>query len=219
MHNFLYVDSGFLKRYKMISKDKGSEDEMGRIEVLVAWKIIHELAHLAFRWEHGEDKATPKKLGYEAGEYVEKRIMDGLGGFIYSGDGQWTGEQKILGLYKAVSTLTVVKKGKKAWKYLPFRITDWYIRLACQECLKSDCPVIKKLVDVEVEGNAFVERPGLWEKSALPEVLHDMADSCCVDSEVELVESIEVGKNMHAVIPRCGKYMWKKLIPGKRATR
>ena len=69
----VYIDVSFLIRWK-----NASSEEQRRIELLIGWKVIHELAHLGYRWRHGQTAETPEKFGYDAGDFVEEKMLAGL---------------------------------------------------------------------------------------------------------------------------------------------
>ena len=110
---FLSLKSYSLQRQKFISYDRygtiwdkeASIPERRRIEMIVAWKIIHQLAELGFAWAN--NGASPSALCPRAaaegftimpGEITEQEMLGGLAGVVFDGGSdQWDGSQQVLG--------------------------------------------------------------------------------------------------------------------------
>ena len=97
----------FGNRYNKIWDDAASIPERRRIELIVAWKIIHELSHLGFTWSlpngrfspDGSLIISPEQFGHESGEFLEQKMTDGTAGFLFNGTtNKWNGSQEIVSL-------------------------------------------------------------------------------------------------------------------------
>ena len=126
--NTIYIDKCLLIRYESILNDVGPEAsaERERIEVFVAWKLIHELAHLGFRWANGDDQTTPVRFDCEAGEHVEKAVFGGVTGFIFDkvGGKRWSGCQEVTGL---------IVRTQKTYS----QVDEDYIQLISTQCKRK----------------------------------------------------------------------------------
>jgi hypothetical protein len=102
----IFINVKLLNRYSQIFKSKRKPyiSECGRIELFVAFIILHELGHLVQRWQNILD--TPERFANkEAGDFVEVYLNSGriMGlrlkrpAAIASGC-HWTGSEEISGL-------------------------------------------------------------------------------------------------------------------------
>ena len=140
-HNTIFVDKGLLLRYETESPKSGPEAQLerDRIEYFLAWKLLHELAHLGFRWANGQEAITPAKFGKEAGRYVETSINHGPLGLIFhkKGNALWNGSQGIVGLF-------VARSGGS-----PQRVREEYIQHVCRES-RLALPKVCTLLPIEL---------------------------------------------------------------------
>ena len=143
----VYIDVSFLTRWK-----NASLEERRRIELLIGWKVIHELAHLGYRWRHGQTAETPEKFGYDAGDFVEEKMLGGLAGIIFGGSSsKWDGTQEVLGLC-ITRGLCRAKPGKRRiGGPLTTEISEDYVRRAHEVCA-SEVPAIRLLLPVDCSG-------------------------------------------------------------------
>ncbi len=115
--------------------------EMNWIELFVAIKLLHGLAHLGFRWTHSNllvNKMTPPGIDEgETGNHFERLAFGGVAGFAFRGKNAWDGSQKFL---------CILLDG--------FRVRTNYMENVCAECRKA-MPDSTKLVPVVVHGRPF----------------------------------------------------------------
>jgi hypothetical protein len=151
----IFADSNLLSRYEAVFGITGpeAEAERTRIEILFAWKLIHEVVHLGFRWLNGPNAVTPEKYGRESGEYVENAVFGGITGFVFAsvGNSRWNGSQKVV--------LLIVSVGRKT-----FEVDETYLRLVSAES-KRDHPVFDTLLPVQMP-NPYVQKKGQTRKSS-----------------------------------------------------
>jgi hypothetical protein len=133
--------ANLLSRYEALYGVAGPEAEMERwrIEILFAWKLIHEVAHLGFRWKHGADAKTPANYGEDSREYVERAAFGGITGLMFEkvkGATRWNRSRKVAGL--------IVCVGCKS-----FQVDEAHIRLVAAESQRAR-PVFDDLLPVQL---------------------------------------------------------------------
>ena len=183
------VDSAILKRYRTLSSMHGLAvaAEMNWIELFVAIKLLHELAHLGFRWTYPDllvNSMTPPNINEgETGNHFERLAFGGVAGFAFQGKKpEWDGSQKFL---------CILLDG--------FRVRTKYMESVCAECRRA-LPNLTELVPAVVVGRPFC---GKRDEHITP--------SPCKPSRAEidalnaLPHTIDVGDDCY-VIPafRCG---------------
>ena len=137
------IDSAILKRYRTLATNGGlaARTEMNWIELFVAIKLLHELAHLGFRWTHSDlmvDGNTLDNINVgETGNYFQRLAFGGVAGFVYSGSNAWDGSQKFV---------CILIDG--------FRVRKVYMESVCAECKKT-IPDMTDLVPAAVLGRQF----------------------------------------------------------------
>ena len=140
------VDSAILKRYRTLSAMDGLavRVEMNWIELFVAIKMLHELAHLGFRWTHPNllvNDMTPPGINEgdsETGNRFERLAFGGVAGFAFRGKSSaWDGSQQFL---------CILLDG--------FRVRTKYMESVCAECRKV-MPELTELVPAVVLGRPF----------------------------------------------------------------
>ena len=204
-----YGSNRYRKIWNLDSED--SSQERRRIELIVAWKIIHELTHLGFSWANGGYTAdgtkilTPAKYGFESGEFVEQAMLGGLASFLFDGiSNQWNGTQKVIGL-----CIT-----KPLWRRddprepATFAVTEALIappRPRFASLLPVGCetsPVrLSRHVHAQTSSPAKVKSPS-------PRT-HREAASEPADADAE---SLPFG-GYHRTVPSCGKRFWAAMEP------
>jgi hypothetical protein len=104
-------DSAFLERYRTLAsmgETAGGERilEMCWIELFIAMKLLHELAHLGFRWTDSHLLVDEKTLlhinGGETGNRLETLIFGGVASFSWRGPiaryRPWKGDKELTGI-------------------------------------------------------------------------------------------------------------------------
>ena len=104
-------DSAFLVRYRTLASmgDTASGErilEMRWIELFIAIKLLHELAHLGFRGTFShllvDDKTPGHANGGENGNHLERLDFGGVASFIWCGPNarcrRWNGEREFIGI-------------------------------------------------------------------------------------------------------------------------
>ena len=156
-HNTIVVDKGLLRRFETVSLRSGPEAQLerDRLEYFLAWKLLHELAHLGFRWANGQEANTPADFGEEAGEFVETSINHGPLGVIFhkKENALWNGSQGIVGLFIACS------RGS------PQRVREEYIQHVCKES-RLALPKVCTLLPIELLPGPVISEPGHFLLSA-----------------------------------------------------
>ena len=148
------VDSAILKRYRALSAVDGLavRAEMNWIELFVAIKLLHALAHLGFRWSHSNLLAngmTPPCINEcDTGNHFEKLAFGGMAGFAFRGKNTWDGSQKII---------CILLDG--------FRVRTRYMGSVCAECRKA-LPNLTELVPAVVAGRPFCGKRDEYIKSS-----------------------------------------------------
>ncbi len=201
----IFIDAAFLGRYTKIYQRKGSDDEIHRIVVLLAWKVLHELGHLAYRWENGPSSHTPITFNNgESGEYVEKIFLGhGTSGFAYHSSNQWNGSQHINGLLISNPT---------ANSFESYRVTDEYVKRAWDASLDLTplapglFPVLKEPF-VRVEGLTVLTSTTSSSRKGLAQA------STFMDRRGPF---IKLEEGLFAAIPRCAKRFWQTPAPEPR---
>jgi hypothetical protein len=92
-------DRSILVRYRALygGGAVAARNEMYLIEFFIAIKLLHELAHLGFRWTYSHllvhGHTPPRINGGENGQYLERMVFGGAVGFAYRGVVGWDGSQ------------------------------------------------------------------------------------------------------------------------------
>lgn len=146
----IFFDEGMLKRFKSIRNNSDAVEERNRIILFLAWKFVHELSHLGFRWKHGQRCKSPPEFHGESGEYVETAMLGGLAGFIFSGANEWNGDQEVSGL-----VLTRSHRSRKR----NHRVLESFIKNVLAQVESSE-PVLNDLYPVRVEDSREIRLEG-----------------------------------------------------------
>ena len=137
------IDSSILTRYRTLSATGVSvaTEEMELIEFFVAIKLLHELAHLGFRWTHSDylvnESTTPHINEGDSGNVLEKRAFGGVAGFTYAGKAGWDGSQEFRGILIGGAL-----------------VRDDYIRSVSAECRRY-VPDVSKLLPIDCDTEKF----------------------------------------------------------------
>lgn len=93
----IYINNKFEKSLKLLKKNKESEDFQRQCEIItvcIGLVIIHEVAHLLFRWKGHNNTPTNLK---EAGEVIEKKIFCGTFHVLLDTE-KWETNSKYIGI-------------------------------------------------------------------------------------------------------------------------
>ena len=96
----IYLDLSFLTRYEELLSKRDTthvQEEKNRIEILIALKILHEAGHIGVRCglkdPLKQHKTSPES---EAGGWLDRRVIGGTVGIIFSPSLHWTGKNQQL---------------------------------------------------------------------------------------------------------------------------
>ena len=192
------IDISFLTRWK-----QAPIEEKRRIEMLIGWKVIHELAHLGFRWQHGASAQTPDKFGRESGDFVEAQFLGGLAGIVFGGEvNLWDDSKEVIAL--------CITKGRcRSGGRLTTDVCEEYIQNAHAACM-SDEPGLRRRLFALVD---CVGSPSKISKSrhllsspatALPESSATETDSDDAEPGSDC-PFVPYGRGTFRIIPCCGK--------------
>ena len=192
------VDISFLTRWK-----QAPIEEKRRIEMLIGWKVIRELAHLGFRWQHGASAKTPDKFWRESGDFVEVQFLGGLAGIVFGGEANlWDGSSEVI-------ALCLTKGSCRSRGRTTTDVCEEYIQNAHGACM-SDAPGLRRRLFALVD---CVGSPSKISKSrhllsspatALPESSATETDSDDAEPGSDC-PFVPYGRGTFRVIPCCGK--------------
>ncbi|CAF0703826.1 unnamed protein product [Brachionus calyciflorus] len=117
----IFINITFKKRLEILEAERETRiEEIQTITLFLAVLIIHELAHLLFRWK-GFD-FSPKKYK-DAGAYLERKLFDGEVNILTRPKSEWTAYSDHYGL--RIKTISSKKKSVNKISY------NEYIKKVC----------------------------------------------------------------------------------------